>query len=67
MNRRGIGDNGTMTPGAETTGSDDELEALERALEESDAAAAPEAAEEIARRLSDALDAVDPGEKGAAT
>ena len=50
-----------------TLGPDGDFDALERALEEADAADAPEAAEEIARGLSDALDAVDPGAKDAPT
>ncbi|MEN8235021.1 MAG: hypothetical protein ABFR89_08900 [Actinomycetota bacterium] len=44
-----------------------DLETLEKELEEVDAAEAPDTAEEIARRLGDALDGVDPGEKGTTT
>ncbi|MEN8113826.1 MAG: hypothetical protein ABFS21_05510 [Actinomycetota bacterium] len=49
------------------TNAIDGLEVLEQKLEEGDAADAPNTAEEIARRLGDALDAVTPGEKGTTT
>jgi len=39
----------------------DEMDALEAKLEESDAAAAPETAEEIARRLGETLDRIEGG------
>ncbi|HZJ48687.1 MAG TPA: hypothetical protein VFD97_06610 [Acidimicrobiia bacterium] len=53
----------TQDPRQPAIEADDALDAFETKLDEVDAAEAPETAEEIARRLGDALDHIDGGSR----